>query len=69
MVWLEILAPEVFKVAEYAFLGSFRKFSHSRHHFLAGWAFDMMYVTSTDPPELVLGGVVGKYWLQKWFHK
>ena len=28
------MAPEVFKVSEFAFFGSFCKFSHSWHHFL-----------------------------------
>ena len=46
-----------------AVFGSFRKFSRPSTTILVVWAFGMMHVTSTDPPELVLGGVVGKYWL------
>ena len=45
-------------MAENAFLAVFASFLILGTTFLAGWAFGMMYVTRSDPPQLVLGIVV-----------
>ena len=38
----------------------FTSFLNGCTHFWGGWSFGMMHMTSTDPPQLVLGGVVQK---------